>query len=300
MVRSSSWIGLLLVVGGAVYMLSMFHLVHLPAIMWSSDTIWALVLIILGLSGLRGFRRTVPWGALFLFLYGVFLFCQSGLQIARLTDVSPTGVFWSLLFIYLGISVFAPKRLGGWKPKVVVNWNRRRSPRGPQRPPRPGTGGFGDNPIDVPFESVDEQSGQVEIPLGDMFGDFKNWSPKHHTTRHFIGDVSLGSEPWVMEDMSVWNGVGDVRINLATAHLEDKTYHIRVEGWVGDVRILVPASIPVSVQAEVNLGDVNVFEHAESGTGRNVYHTDVSFDTAVRRVQIDARLKIGDVQIVRV
>lgn len=134
----------------------------------------------------------------------------------------------------------------------------------------------------------------------EAIGDVSSWKPKHGGSRHWIGDVSLGSQAWVLDDMSVWNGIGDVRMNLATAHLEDRTYKLEVEGWIGDIRILVPSSIPVCVKAEVGLGDITVFENAQSGTSRQVYHEDPAFATSDRRIMLNLRLKIGDIQVVRV
>lgn len=138
------------------------------------------------------------------------------------------------------------------------------------------------------------------MSFDEVVGDLSGWKPNPTGTRHWIGDVSLGSQPWVLEDLSVWNGIGDVRINLATAHLEDRSYTLAIEGWIGDIRVLVPGSITVCVDAAVGLGDVTVFEHAESGTSRQIHHEDPEFEQSERKIVLHLRLKIGDVKVVRV
>lgn len=69
---------------------------------------------------------------------------------------------------------------------------------------------------------------------------------------------------------------------------------------MGDIRILVPESLAVSVNACVGLGDLVLFVDRQSGTGRRLYYIDPQFDQATRHVIIDIDLKIGDVQVVRV
>lgn len=265
--RTSSWIGLLLVLCGVVYLLSEFRVMQVSSAIWSFYALWPLILVAIGLGGLRSLRRgKVSWGAILLTMFGVFLFLHNSGLSPVLAKTSVSGVFWATVFIFIGLTIFAP------------NHSRRHGP----------------------FITVDIDGKRHKVAWKDAIGDLKGWKPGRTANRHWIGDVSLGGQSWVLQDLDVWHGIGDVRINLATALLEDRTYDLRIEGWIGDIRILVPANLPISADIVMNIGDVNVFEHAESGTGRAVHYVDPSYNDAVKRVHLDVELKIGDVQIVRV
>lgn len=263
--RTSSWIGLILVFGGVLYLLSEFHILVIVSGVWTFHALWPLLLVALGL-GSTVQRGRVRFGALVVALFGVFLFLHNSGLSPVLAGVSATGVFWASVLIFVGLQVFFPSPFRSRGPKISVHIDGKKH----------------------------------DVAWKDGFGDWGGWKAPRTANRHWIGDVSLGSQPWVLADLDIWHGIGDVRINLATAHLEDKTYELRIEGWIGDVRVLVPASLPIETNVEMNIGDVNIFEHAESGTGRRVHYQDVAFDSASKRVRLNVRLKIGDVQIVRV
>lgn len=125
-----------------------------------------------------------------------------------------------------------------------------------------------------------------------------DWSDRG--TWRLIGDLSVGGHPWVLKDMELWNGVGDIRVNLATAHVEDGDYHIDIGGWIGDIRILVPSTLDVAIDAQVSIGDLVLFDEQHSGTGRHVHFEEPGYADSAHRLRISVALKIGDVKIVRV
>ncbi|MCL6445921.1 MAG: cell wall-active antibiotics response protein, partial [Alicyclobacillus sp.] len=130
----------------------------------------------------------------------------------------------------------------------------------------------------------------------------RKWTKKRvHQTRRVVGDLSIGQHPWVLKDMNLWNAIGDIRVNLATAHVEDGTYQLDVSGYIGDIRVLVPEGLSVDVTCSLKVGDVNVFGDRHSGMGhREVSFRDPDFDTAVKRVIIRVELIVGDVLVQRV
>jgi lia operon protein LiaF len=263
--RTSSWMGLILVAGGVLYLLSEFHLLHFTAGVWTFHALWPLLLVAIGL-GSALHRGRIRLSSLVIALFGVFLFLHNSGLSPVFASTSVTSVFWATLLIFIGLQVFFPTSSRRKRRTISVHVDGKRH----------------------------------DIAWKDAVGDWRGWKAPRVANRHWIGDVSLGSQPWVLDDLDIWHGIGDVRINLATAHLEDKTYDIRIEGWIGDVRILVPASLPIAANVEMNIGDVNVFEHAESGTGRSVHYRDEAYDTASRRIKLNIQLKIGEVKIVRV
>jgi len=87
-------------------------------------------------------------------------------------------------------------------------------------------------------------------------------------------------------------GVGDLRLDLSSL---STTTPVRVKArlGVGELKVVVPAGVPVQVDAHAKLGDVHVFDQEQSG--RNAV---VRSGTA-GGLTIDARVGAGQVDVVR-
>lgn len=264
--NASKVIGLALLVGGLLYLMDQFHVFQNLGLTFTGAVLWPMVLVVIGLYGLDKFRygRT-PWFSIFLLLLGVLLVLKNSTLVPILGQIGAWTLFWCLLLIVAGLYMLLPKRRR-LKVKVQVN---------------------------------DEVH---EVDVEDVKNHWKDWKHQReeHASWRWLGDISFGKQPWTLKDLDLWNAVGDIRVNLTTAHIENGTHHITIGGWVGDVRVLVPEDLAVKIKADVSIGDLKVFNDEHSGTGRHVTFVDPLFDTADKRVVIHISLKIGDVQVVRV
>ncbi|MFD1674471.1 cell wall-active antibiotics response protein LiaF [Alicyclobacillus fodiniaquatilis] len=280
-------IGSLVVIIGIVYLLIQMNLMPV-SISWTSGAVlWPLLLVIFGCFGLNelGRRRKIPWGSLFMIVLGLVYALKGTGQFPGLNQIG----YWSLLFtlavIFIGLSFIVPRRRKRRDEPSVHNANQ-------------------DDEMELWEESEENDSKKKDtdstnVKTVEVVARKKDRNQRKMEWR-VIGDLSLGKSTWVLHDMNLWNGIGDVRINLATAHIEDGSYQIEISGWIGDVRVLVPEDLPVSVEAGVSLGDVVVFGDRNSGTGRFIQVQDANFATASRRCRIFIDLRIGDVEVVRV
>lgn len=258
MTRPSFW-GFILFVIGALFLCSKLGVVNFPSTVFSAGVIWSLLLALLGLSGLRHFRRKIPWGSLFLFTLGIGWALQDSGITPILSRISGWDLLWGLMIVFFGLSLIIP---GRWGFRASI--------------------------------SLDNEKSQAK------YSKIYKAKAKERGIKHFIGDLNLGKQPWELRNMDIWHGIGDVRVNLTTAHTEDGEYRVAVGGLIGDVRILVPEDVAVSVDAVLTVGDIDVLGDHHSGTKQRVQFTDVGFATAAKRIYLDVDWKIGDVQIVRV
>jgi len=121
---------------------------------------------------------------------------------------------------------------------------------------------------------------------------------RHQETRSvLIGDFYLTSGRYELGHLHIWHGIGDVVIDLSRAILREREARLSVESWMGDVTIYVPADLPVSVAAEVTLGDLEVFGHRQGGISRSIIIRSENFDQAGQRVWLHVSLLVGDVQV---
>lgn len=191
--------GFFLVLGGLLYLLDELNVFHGWGLVFTPGVIWPLLLAVVGMSSLGGTVRhgKVPCFAIYLTLMGLLLALRNSHLVTALQNISSWGVFWSLSITFTGLSLLWPKRIR-W-PRVRVRMN----------------------------------NNTHDIDVDELVSRWRDWNPNKQSTWRWIGDISIGRQAWTLKDTDLWNAVGDVRVNLATAHVEDGTYRITIGvGWV--------------------------------------------------------------------
>lgn len=112
-----------------------------------------------------------------------------------------------------------------------------------------------------------------------------------------IGDFHLTSGRFELSHLHVWHGIGDVVIDLSRALLTQEEALLNVEGWIGDVTIYVPVDLPVSVSAELSVGDLEVFSNRQGGISRSIMIRSDRYDQAVHKVNVHISLLVGDIKV---
>lgn len=137
-------------------------------------------------------------------------------------------------------------------------------------------------------------------------GFFKEGPYKHARTSSkrpvqevssFIGDFILRHQRFELNDLYLNHGIGDVKIDLSKALIEQGETTLKICAWIGDVQIYVPYDLDVSVNGQVMLGDMDILGYQQSGLSRNIKQESVHYQTASKRVNINISLGIGDVDV---
>lgn len=271
--RRGTLFGLVIFLLGILYLLVQMGAVHLNADFLSGPVLWPLLLVVIGLYGMTKRRRGRSGSSVFLFVYGILLSLKDTRQFPWLNHIGGWSLFFGVVIVIIGISFLLPRRFRfRIDPVVVIRGNRR-------------------------DRTTDDHADGIEVKHSRRFRQ-----SRRHGGRDWrlIGDLSIGKSPWVLQDMNLWNGIGDIRVNLVNAHIDEGTYTIDVRGWIGEVRVLVPEGLSVCVDADVSVGNVEVFGESHAGTGRSVHLEDLGFAEANRRCVLRIDLNIGDVEVVRV
>ncbi len=112
-----------------------------------------------------------------------------------------------------------------------------------------------------------------------------------------VGEIDKGREPWVLDDLDLYNAAGETKINLATALINEGEATINIRGLAGEIEILVPIDLPVKIRARVLAGEVNLFAESSAGiTSQETYISDDYNDNA-KKVKIDLELKAGEINV---
>jgi lia operon protein LiaF len=117
-----------------------------------------------------------------------------------------------------------------------------------------------------------------------------------------LGDTRLGwGGPWDLRSGSIQQGIGDITLDLTRANIPDEETVIALSLWVGDVEVILPRGLAVSVRARVSLGEATVMGRTASGVGHpDLVYESPDFATAQRRVRMDVRVSVGDITVSQV
>ncbi|QDP39734.1 cell wall-active antibiotics response protein LiaF [Radiobacillus deserti] len=115
-----------------------------------------------------------------------------------------------------------------------------------------------------------------------------------------IGDHKFNSPNWKVEPMDLWNAVGDYQIDFTKAFIPDKEIPISIQGWVGDIRIMMPENLEFRLKAEVKAGDIKLFGDSIDGVNRELNFETENYETATRKLDIYLNLKAGSIKVNKV
>jgi lia operon protein LiaF len=112
-----------------------------------------------------------------------------------------------------------------------------------------------------------------------------------------IDSIRLGKEPWILKDSNIWYVIGETHIDLSMAILEKKETTLILQGVLGDIDIIVPEDIGVSVQASVVFGQINVEAHKEAGVMNKLFWRSPNYDRCDHQMKLIISYIVGDIDI---
>ena len=113
-----------------------------------------------------------------------------------------------------------------------------------------------------------------------------------------LGDVRRYGD-WQVSDEEIWIGVGDVRLDLSGADIPPGETTIRVFGFVGDVRLVVPEDVGLSVSSMAAVTDARIFGQKREGIFFPVHFTSEDYETAERKIRLETVRFVVDLRIRR-
>ncbi|WP_389359275.1 cell wall-active antibiotics response protein LiaF [Cytobacillus spartinae] len=230
------------------------------------------VLVTLGMIALINSLRSRQgiFGAIFLLLFSSLLILDRLEFIDfRFIDI---WKLWPYLIIYIGFSVLFKKH------SFKVHFEN-----------------------DLPADVFTEKENKEFININKHPKHSKHLKHSKHRRRGFsIGDVSMKKANWSLEPLELYNTVGDYFIDFSKAYIPEKETPVVLNGWIGDVKMIVPEDIPVKIQARIKVGDIRIFDNQSEAINRTLFYKSKEYDEAVRKLNITIELKIGSIRIDKV
>ncbi len=236
-----------------------------------------LLLILIGLGFLLanlGVIPITPWEALvqywpaLLVILGVYHLAKVTIKGITRRRVSVSGLLFAVVLILLGLYILAPRI--GWDVSPV-SWS-------------------------IVWPSALIAIGVIKL-IQDRFDLFSFSVTSGPSRTSVVGEIRKGGSSWVLDDMRLRHGVGEVHLDLTQAIIPDREVNIDIAGIVGEVAIYIPADLPVQAQCESNIGEITVFDQHRDGLGNEVSYRSPNYDTATQKLNILVQWKIGEIKI---
>ncbi|MCF6138402.1 cell wall-active antibiotics response protein LiaF [Pseudalkalibacillus berkeleyi] len=125
-------------------------------------------------------------------------------------------------------------------------------------------------------------------------------SRNKHNKSGLVSDVSMKEDNWQVQDLDEWNGVSDYDFDYTRAFIPDKETTIKLSGWVGDIKILIPEDVEFTVTTSSKIGDIKIGNYKKEGLVKNANYTSDRYDEATRKLNFQFDFKILDLKIDRV
>ncbi len=125
-------------------------------------------------------------------------------------------------------------------------------------------------------------------------------SPKNFNLNYWIGAYSTPKEPYDWQDIQAFSGVGETVIDLTNTVLPKEEAIVNLRHGIGNIRIIVPYELELSLRHSVIAGDVKIFDKEK----KQIVNEKISFQTAnyykaTKRAKIVTSIAFGRLEVIR-
>lgn len=117
-----------------------------------------------------------------------------------------------------------------------------------------------------------------------------NWFGKYHTT----------GKSFAWQDMNIQSFIGDVVVDLNDTMLPKGESVMVIRHLVGNMEIIVPYDVEVTIHHNVVFGDIDVFDHQEKNAfNRSIQLQTKGYHASPQRVKIYTQMVTGKLEVKR-
>jgi lia operon protein LiaF len=112
-----------------------------------------------------------------------------------------------------------------------------------------------------------------------------------------IESYKQGQESWVLKSLSLWHIVGEIQMDLTQAIPEQEVTTIVLQGVIGDIDIVTPDYIGLSVNATALFGQMHIGHEKEAGFTNRLIWQSPDYEQCTQKVHIEVSYLIADIDI---
>lgn len=121
----------------------------------------------------------------------------------------------------------------------------------------------------------------------------QNYVQKHNV----LESIRWDNDPWELKSMSSWSIIGEIKLDFSLAMMEKQEVTIILQGIVGDIDIIVPEDLPISVSSSILIGQAAVNKQQEKGVMNKIEWQSANYETSETKVKILVSYIVGDMDI---
>ncbi|MDV2686288.1 cell wall-active antibiotics response protein LiaF [Alkalihalophilus lindianensis] len=115
--------------------------------------------------------------------------------------------------------------------------------------------------------------------------------------KNFLGDIHYMDKQFELRDVTIWSGLGTVKMDLSKAIIPEGESIIIIQGVIGEINVYVPDDLAVAVQASSLAGEMTIFHEKHSGINQQINHAPASYKQSKRRVKLVLSMVLGEVTV---
>lgn len=124
--------------------------------------------------------------------------------------------------------------------------------------------------------------------------EFDRSTLKRH---NILESLKYNEKQWELRDTNIMALIGEVYMDLSLAMIEHKQTRVVVQGVIGDVDIIVPDDIGISIEASVLIGQIKIGHENEAGLLNKVVWQSGNYDSSEYKVHFAMSYLIGDINV---
>ena len=114
---------------------------------------------------------------------------------------------------------------------------------------------------------------------------------------HTFGDIRLKLNSAAFTGGNLSNVFGNIEVDMENIKLSEGTHNLKFSGVFGDMILILPKNIPVSISAETSFGTIRIKERSSSGVAGRLHFATEGIESVPHKLLIEAHQTFGDIRV---
>ncbi|MFS1514108.1 cell wall-active antibiotics response protein LiaF [Chengkuizengella sp. SCS-71B] len=115
--------------------------------------------------------------------------------------------------------------------------------------------------------------------------------------QNIVQSIKWDKKQWTLKNMMIRSVVGEIKMDVSHALIEEKESKVVMQGIVGDIDIIVPDHIGVMLESTITIGEIGLNWEKEAGIMNKCTWTSPNYATSDVKIHFVVSYIIGDINI---